>query len=580
MRKSSQSAPQNSALKRMRSFAEQQLVDLLQEIELLLKELDTFQKTIASNPPTWLLPLRKSLTAFHQFSFDYFTFIQLDNPNNLADQRRALRKIQHEILSLRLLVEQRLAKSEATEFLQLADRLANELVVSSGLTWEKNLENNLWTRLYRKPDPFLVFFEDVHFIRQGFASYDRVPSVALPLSVWRSPWSWMGMAHEIGHYVYQNLSRKLNDATSPLAFKDGLEERLLDALTANIHSAAVRQTKVARIRALPLWQAWNEEVFADVFGALILGPSYIESLIAWLYPSANSLESLFKNDHDHPVMFLRPLIQLEALRAINSTSAKKSRKRDKRTTLLQALPLIENEWYQLSAELIAEDKPAGNQALRAFLHKQRVEQSTVTIADLLADVPLVVNAVLDALQLDQSGGGYSSQNHDRVEKTTENLIEKVNAQTDLQDAPSSDSVLSDLPLSLVLPVAWYVHEAILDEPAKLDALTQVIKKIVIPDSAGDKQKGNHSSVQVTVKGDFQSDTGPSVQQLLKKRVDQRQQGEAFKKLVDDLTQQLNNNDKRTGKGCRLCNLLLDIQFSSQDNFECCSSSQTCCARPV
>jgi hypothetical protein len=361
----------------MHSMALRQLFDLLQEVELLFEELDNLPKPTTA---PWLALLRRSLGEFYGFSYAYFMYVRAnsDSADLLSNQRRALGKIQQEILSLRPMVEQRAAFGESAEFLQAADKLAYAMIKGAGLT----SPTNVWTRLYQKPDYFLVFFEDVHFIRQALTSYKRVPCVALPLAVWRSPWSWMGMAHEIGHYVYQNLAKQEKNAASPITFKERLEEKMFGALGANVHKAPNRPAKDVRMRALLLWDEWTEEIFADIFSALVLGPSCIESLITWLYPRVDKFESLLKNDHDHPVTFLRPLIQIEALRA---TLPPKSAKGQVYVEL--TLEKIKDSWYGLCDELIPEEKLQGKLTSPDFWRDQQIEGSDFKIGALEDVIP-------------------------------------------------------------------------------------------------------------------------------------------------------------------------------------------------
>jgi hypothetical protein len=165
-------------------------------------------------------------------------------------------------------------------------------------------------------DRFLTFVEDSHRIHLGALAYNRNPSISIPLIHVCQPGHWMGLAHEVGHFIFNNDMLDYDESSSipeqrPMetAFRQSIFKQLsakyIDAEAPHRNTNAC----LGIAQSIPLWCAWAEELFADVLGAITLGPAYIESLIFWMAPRLHDAQSLVANDRDHPLPCLRPLFQ-------------------------------------------------------------------------------------------------------------------------------------------------------------------------------------------------------------------------------------------------------------------------------
>ena len=185
--------------------------------------------------------------------------------------------------------------------------------------------------------------EDDHRIHLGVLAYKRNPTISLPLIHAKQPWHWLGLAHEVGHFAYHNFVLKRvsrSGGVSETALGQLIRQSIFAALStkyvlavgsqslqndvelrASLQQSMSRQVAGGRLpphqegaclgiaQSIPLWCTWTEELFADVLGAVTLGPAYIESLIDWVAPRLPTAPSLVVNDNDHPVACLRPVFQ-------------------------------------------------------------------------------------------------------------------------------------------------------------------------------------------------------------------------------------------------------------------------------
>jgi hypothetical protein len=318
-------ARQDPQGKLAQGIAGAQLVSLLRQVEDFIREIDKIQppsvdsEADSAATDAGLQHLRASLIEFHGFSWDYFEFIVESDCGNLPNQALALQKIQNELLALRPLVEQRRSPA-LLNFLNTADALAIDFITQCGLREGARYANQ---GVDGKIKRFLVFFEETVQIHQRKLAYDRVPSISLPLSTWRSPWLWLGLGHEVGHYIYHNLEQ----SDSGISLRAALEEAI----------GTIIQGKQAQ----SLWREWLEEVFADIFGVLVLGPAYTESFICQvLLPHlSDDGSALLANDHDHLPNFLRPFLHFELLRQSNQR-----RSSGPATSLQQEVNRLEEVW--------------------------------------------------------------------------------------------------------------------------------------------------------------------------------------------------------------------------------------------
>lgn len=160
----------------------------------------------------------------------------------------------------------------------------------------------------------LTFLELSHHIKLSTLSYNRNPSIGLPLMHAHEPWHWLGIAHEIGHFIFRNCN------LDEVPLDHAVRHKIFSDLTATYQENAVQRAPflgdqgcLGIAQSIPLWCRWAEELFADCMGAVTLGSAYIESLIMWMAPKIKDAHTLLVNDEDHPIACLRPLFQLFVL---------------------------------------------------------------------------------------------------------------------------------------------------------------------------------------------------------------------------------------------------------------------------
>lgn len=125
---------------------------------------------------------------------------------------------------------------------------------------------------------------------------------SLPVSVIGVPWyqaertfDALVIAHEVGHIVERDfdLERDINALLDDVALKEpGQESR----------------------RAA--WKAWRSEVFADIFGCLSLGPSFVSNLLETIAVDDDYVRTEIQVDGDwgkYPTLFIRGLLNIAAL---------------------------------------------------------------------------------------------------------------------------------------------------------------------------------------------------------------------------------------------------------------------------
>lgn len=116
-----------------------------------------------------------------------------------------------------------------------------------------------------------------------------------------------GLAHELGHFIYWNADpavdpEKLIEAHR--GFDDEIEKELRASKNLSRHSGDLSLD----------WQNWKTEVFADIVGALLIGPSYIEtSMLLYVDEQPVDEGAIYAEDTTHPLPILRPLISLVTL---------------------------------------------------------------------------------------------------------------------------------------------------------------------------------------------------------------------------------------------------------------------------
>lgn len=123
------------------------------------------------------------------------------------------------------------------------------------------------------------------------------PLVKLPYSRLISPWSLGAIPHEIGHNIQNDLG----------LWKEG--PRLIQSRLAckNLPKAVIEN-----------WMTWHKEIFADLIGILLIGPSYVASIMDVVGRPAATVAK-FTTGAVHPTPYLRVFINTTLLRMMGFT---------------------------------------------------------------------------------------------------------------------------------------------------------------------------------------------------------------------------------------------------------------------
>ncbi len=130
----------------------------------------------------------------------------------------------------------------------------------------------------------ITYFQKATDVR--LIPYAPVIFIGLPLSILTAPQDLLAIPHEVGHYIYRYGRVRAGGKFAGSRFDAALLYRFADK---------------------PAWcVAWLEEIFADVYGALIGGPVMALGFEALVTDDA--LDAFTHDDGEHPVAALRPNI--------------------------------------------------------------------------------------------------------------------------------------------------------------------------------------------------------------------------------------------------------------------------------
>lgn len=451
-----------------------QFEGLLQDIAFLQSVVDERNKYKGDDE---LADIADTLLRFSLFAQDYRTFLVCswedyaqihDLPKSNLESviahrdHQVIQKVLNEWLNLRTVITQRLALDlDINEVVRKIDQYPLLTVLKSADRFVRGCVS-IPTLSHNR---VRAYFQKTYSI--GRFAYVRTPTVAIPLDSWRDPWHWMGLAHEIGHYVYWNAFEEPQVETTDITRLTGLEVALKEALLR--HLLTVSSRDFATMRTLfDLWYDWTEEIFADIYGALLLGPAYIESLIAWLAPRLDA-ERLYQNDYDHPTPILRPLLQCAALRALRTLDPQHNAESD----LSREIDEVEKNWLRHCA-LIAD-------SAQKRLLDNRIEG--IPQEALMQSIDKTGKAVVETLlQLHAKDpsrkpfeGYYQDAQHEYVMACAGQLARAVRGADEL---PDNGHNWSDSAFAGKLAMSWYAWKHIsadlqFDESAYEHALTRL-----------------------------------------------------------------------------------------------------------
>ncbi|MCA9899584.1 MAG: hypothetical protein KC433_15440 [Anaerolineales bacterium] len=230
-----------------------------------------------------ILTLQNCLRAFSDKLFDYFyDHISADKLEESADfpfeyaLDTVLDQISNDIGLIQKAIHQRQDASNQG-ILNLADFLAYKALKPMLPPVVTGAELQL-----RSDTTVLTYFQKTVSVR--IIPYAPVVLVGIPYSCLNDKKDLLAIPHEIGHYIYRH------------ALFNG--ENIADFLRAD--------------DSFPAWiQNWFEEIFADVYGALIAGP--VLGLSFQDLQLNMRTESFYTDDGEHPVPLLRPYIYMNVI---------------------------------------------------------------------------------------------------------------------------------------------------------------------------------------------------------------------------------------------------------------------------
>jgi hypothetical protein len=172
------------------------------------------------------------------------------------------------------------AGPEIAETLQLADYMAIEALKPAAHLIASEGDPKVQALTYLNKRPLIRVIP-----------YAPVALIGVPISSLNVNYDLFAIPHEVGHYIYWN--GKTKDSSS--SFFYAVPEALRD---------------------FPVWiQKWGEEIFADVYGAIIAGPT-IGVIFQNMQVDGNTQDEFLQDDADHPTPILRPFVYSAVLRQI------------------------------------------------------------------------------------------------------------------------------------------------------------------------------------------------------------------------------------------------------------------------
>lgn len=143
--------------------------------------------------------------------------------------------------------------------------------------------------------------------------YAPAALVGIPFSAAGEPGDMAAIAHEVGHYVFWRRPSDGRDAT-PHPAQNFLER-----------SRAILRAEPPANKTLELIDAWQEEIFADLYGCLVAGPMAGLTMLEM----ARQLPGprWFEDDGEHPPPALRSIAYLACLRRMADSTQGEAHKR-------------------------------------------------------------------------------------------------------------------------------------------------------------------------------------------------------------------------------------------------------------
>jgi hypothetical protein len=182
---------------------------------------------------------------------------------------------------------------------RLVDLANSPLATADKLAWAA-LKPAKKLGLIAEETTVLTYFGKIASIRT--IPYASVALICVPRTLPGVTRDYLAIPHEIGHYVYWN---------PPSADRPG-------------DSIQSRLSRLMADRRQRLWvRNWQEEIFADVYGALVARATITQSFQDMLFETSD--EQLCADDGEHPTPVIRPEVYSYLLKRINYALAEAMR---------------------------------------------------------------------------------------------------------------------------------------------------------------------------------------------------------------------------------------------------------------
>jgi hypothetical protein len=315
----------------------------------------------------WEITLASTLACLQAFGKKQFCFFQngfqngrlVDSPRLKAEYaiRQTLDQISFDLAALRKVQSQRhpdLSTPRERQTLQLADQLAYRALqpaIDAGLVYITTALTYFQKATHVRVIPYApVALIGIPYTCTGIydAGAELVPNSPDSTHTARD---FLAIAHEIGHHLFWH----------------GKQENI-----------PLRSLLRSRLSSRPTWRmAWLEEVFADIYGAMIAGPVLALDFQELIYDNPD----LEEDDGEHPVGASRPFVYIDALKRIKD--------KDGKLKYAHSPSALEEKW---KASREKRDK------MDSFRPKKGDTSAAVSLDEARLDLHEVIEAILELLQ--------------------------------------------------------------------------------------------------------------------------------------------------------------------------------------
>jgi hypothetical protein len=260
-----------------------------------------------------------------------------------------------------------------------------------------------------------------------------LPYITTPRWGYTQPWTWPAYAHEVGHHIYRNVE----------GLRDELKVNLVHSLLNEGHSYEM----------VSLWYNWLEEIFADLFAVLQIGPVFAQTqqyhaLLALPFSSLGNLDkeddarTILLNSYDftHPNPYLRVCLSYQALSSINPADLDIPNRLEKRwVAFFDGLDITH---LTLTVFTISKDGPTPN---------REIKEKTEDIKNIgFKILQFLLNTDLYSLA-DSNGQPRKIRDVFAAPQTEDDLITKVSRATEVFETEDDKAKLDELCNSIILP---------------------------------------------------------------------------------------------------------------------------------